>query len=120
MLGEIEHADALGDPVQRSSYLLNVPAAGLIIVTDDDYIGAVQRFAVFRPPLPSPHRVGGCDQAKGTKVLYVPFALGNIDRLLVGYRRDQFGKAIEDSTDSRDTPLRPRVRDPYGNRQRCW
>jgi hypothetical protein len=80
----------------------------------------VQRFAVFRPPLPSPHRVGGCDQAKGTKVLYVPFALGNIDRLLVGYRRDQFGKAIEDSTDSRDTPLRPRVRDPYGNRQRCW
>jgi hypothetical protein len=54
MLGEIEHADALGDPVQRSSYLLNVPAAGLIIVTDDDYIGAVQRSQYSGRHFPAP------------------------------------------------------------------
>ena len=90
-----QHANATGNAVQRSGYLLRVGAARVVVVGQQHDVLSAQAFRIFRVPFAGASRIAGGAQAPGAQRVYVLLAFRNEDRTGL---LQQLGQAIQNAT----------------------
>jgi hypothetical protein len=84
MLSEVDRPNRFGNAVQAHSDVLNMLAARLIVVADDDDVPVLEVSVEIRSPLITlaavgAFAVGGCDHAKPRKHIGAFLTLTHID-----------------------------------------
>ena len=76
-----------------------MPAAGIVIVREQYYVRSAQEFVVLREPFLGSASAGRRRKAKGSKIVAVFLALGDMDLGAIGDRVDQFREPVQNAAD---------------------
>ena len=91
---QIEDADPGGYALQGACNGLAMLAAGMVVIWENDYIGAAQMCGMLGSPLPGPFGITGRVEIPGGERIHLALALDNEDLPLVCDRLEQLRQPI--------------------------